>query len=70
VTEPLADDLDGDTGGDEQRRVRVPQVVEANTGEQAAPHDAVEELRDRFGVEDPGRGLVRSQLDSECEWRW
>ena len=52
----IGDDLDRGAVGDEQRSMGVAQVVEPDPWQAAALRDAVEELADRFGVEEPAGG--------------
>jgi hypothetical protein len=49
VAETLAHHLDRHADGDEQRRVRVAQIVEADAWQLGASDGALEELTDRLG---------------------
>ena len=53
MIEALGDHRDRDPVGDEQRSVGVAQVVEPDVRHIAAQHDAVEQLTQRFRVEEP-----------------
>lgn len=46
------------TVGDEQRGVGVAQIMEPDAWQAAALDDAVEQLADRFGVEEPAGGVA------------